>query len=155
MGADTEAIDSGAQSGLLNHVVGFHTKRAVASKSREEEANKIVNSKSMSENTNNMENSEVKGGTEDGDKKRTVGVEKPMKDEWEFDDLEEDDAIDGKQENTEDRPMMKRYATQRTTKTQIGTQEEKMTKMVKRSSHQMDRRRDKRWMKGKWRQKQR
>ena len=31
----------------------------------------------MFENTNNMENSEVKGGTVDGDKKQTVGVEKP------------------------------------------------------------------------------
>ena len=44
-----------------------------------------------------MENSEIKGGTEDGDKTQTVGVEKPMKDEWEFDNLEEDDTIDGKQ----------------------------------------------------------
>ena len=49
-----------------------------------------------------MENSEVKGGTEDGDKKQTVGVEKPMKDEWEFDDLEEDDTMDGKQGKTEE-----------------------------------------------------
>ena len=103
MGTDTEAIGSGSQSGLLNHVVGFYTKGVVASKSMEEETNKIVTSKSMFENTNNMENSEVKGGTVDGDtKKKTVGVEKPMKDEWEFDDFEEDDTIDGKQENTEE-----------------------------------------------------
>ena len=38
MGADTEAIGSGAQSDLLNYVVGFHTKGAVASKSMEKEA---------------------------------------------------------------------------------------------------------------------
>ena len=51
MGADTEAIGSGAQSGLLDYVVGFHTKVALASKSMEEETNTIVNSKSMSKNT--------------------------------------------------------------------------------------------------------
>ena len=102
MRADTEAIDSGAQLGLLNHVVGFHTKGLVASKGMEEETHRIVNSKSMVENTNNMENSEVKGGTVDGDKKQIVGVEKPMNDEWEFDNLEEDDTIDCKQENTEE-----------------------------------------------------
>ena len=53
-----------------------------------------------------MENSEVKGGTKDGDKKQTVGVEKPMKDEWKFDNLEENDmeelANDEKVCNTED-----------------------------------------------------
>ena len=32
MGADTEVIGSGAQSGLLNHVVGFQTKGAVHQK---------------------------------------------------------------------------------------------------------------------------
>ena len=56
----------------------------------------------MFENTINMVNSEVKGGTVNGDKKQTVGVEKPMKDEWEFNDLKEDDTIDGKQGNTEE-----------------------------------------------------
>ena len=93
MEADKEAIGIEAQSGLLNHVVGFHAKGAVASKSMEEETNKVVNSNSMCENTTNMENSKVKGGTVDGDKEQTVGVEKPMKDEWKFDDLEEDDTM--------------------------------------------------------------
>ena len=91
--ADTEVICSRAQLGLLNHVVRFYTKGAVASKSRKEEANKIVNSKSMSENKNDMENSEVKGGTKDGDKEQTVGVENLMKDAWEFDNLEEGDDV--------------------------------------------------------------
>ena len=109
MEANTEAIGIEAQSGLLNHVVGFHAKGAVASKSMEEETNKVVNSKSTfekeeenDENTTNMENSEEKGGTVDGNKEQTVGVEKPMKDEWEFDDSKEDDIMDGKQGKTEE-----------------------------------------------------
>ena len=45
MEADTEAIGIETQLGLLYHVVGFHTKGAVASKSIREETNKVVNSK--------------------------------------------------------------------------------------------------------------
>ena len=41
MGADTEAIGIEGQSGLLNHVVGFHANGAAASKRTEEEANKV------------------------------------------------------------------------------------------------------------------
>ena len=102
MEADMEAIGIEAQLGLLNHVVGFHAKGAVASKSMEEETNKVVNSKRMLKNTTNMENSEVKGGTINGDKEQTIGVKKHMKDEWEYDDLEEDDTMDDKQGKTEE-----------------------------------------------------
>ena len=49
MGADMEAIGSGVQLGLINHMVGLHTKGAVASKSMKEEINKIVNSENMFE----------------------------------------------------------------------------------------------------------
>ena len=80
MESDTEEIGIEAQSGLLNHAVGFHAKGVVVSKSMEEETNKIVNSKSMfkkeeenDENTNNMEKSEEKGRTVDVDKEQTVG----------------------------------------------------------------------------------
>ena len=109
MEADTEAIGIEAQSGLLNHVVGFHTKGVVASKCMEEETNKIVNSKSMfekeEENDENTPNLEEKGGTVDGDKEQTVGVDKPMKDEWEtdeFDKPEEEDTRNDEEEPTEE-----------------------------------------------------
>ena len=92
-------------------MVGFHAKGAVASKSMEEETNKVVNSKSMfekeenDENATNMENNKEKGGTVDVDKEQTVGVEKPtIKDNWEFDDKisEEEDTMDGNKGKTEE-----------------------------------------------------
>ena len=48
MEADTEAIGIEAQSGLLNHVVGFHANEVVTSKCMEEETNKVKESESMS-----------------------------------------------------------------------------------------------------------
>ena len=111
MEADTEAIGIEAKSGLLNHVVGFHAKGVVASKSMEEETNKLVNSKCMfekeenDENATNMENNKEKGGTVNVDKEQTIGVKKPiMKDNLEFDDgiLEEEDTMDGNKGKTEE-----------------------------------------------------
>ena len=49
MGADTEAIGIEAQSGLLNHVVGFYANGVAASNRTEEEVNKVGKSKSLFE----------------------------------------------------------------------------------------------------------
>ena len=49
MKAAREAIGIKAQSGLLNHVVGFHANRAATSKRTEEEATKVKELESMFE----------------------------------------------------------------------------------------------------------
>ena len=82
----------------MNHVVGFHTKGAAgASKSMEEETNKIVNKrlfKKEEENNENTPNLEVNFGIIDGDKEQTVGVNRPMKDGQETNKFEEPEEED-------------------------------------------------------------